>query len=376
MATASFPIGTPPDVVRKASDILDCVKDRQRLERRRLTTPEWFVCGLRVCGEDVPDGPQSVIRSGLSNASVEAAFTGQINQFFADSFGQVKNSLDGILTSRNVANFLPAIAISQYQSGRLQPQGKEPASQFYFGLKGENWGIARFTTQWAIGEMDLYNSPSVDLAGFATKEVARAAARLLPDLCYSLLLSNPLMTGDGLPLFHATHGNYGVGVGSALQAAGVDTPDALDTGLAAVGKQVLTDGDGLPIHVNLAPQFLICAPAAYGPARRLVRRLLIEDGQDIAVRMESRLSSVGVCDPKSGNVYAGTDGAWLLASPAEQAASIIVGGLEGQGVEPVLRVTPMGGGGTGGRWGLECDCKLDIGAVAVDHRGLYFAAGQ
>jgi hypothetical protein len=199
----------------------------------------------------------------------------------------------------------------------------------------------------------------------------------LPDLCYALLLSNPTMVADGLPLFDAGHSNYATGSGSALQSAGVDAPDALDGALAAIGKQVMVDNSSLPIHVGLVPKFLICAPGAYGPARRLARRLRLEDGADLEIRMESRLSSLGTVDPQSGNLFSAGDTSWLLASPAKLAASLVVGGLEGQGVEPVIRTWQLGGPGEyAGMWGVGVDVKLDLAAVAVDWKSLYFSAGQ
>ncbi len=373
----TFPADTPQDVVRKATDILAVTRSEQLHRGRPLSVREWFGTALKVCNVELPDSPQEVIRSGLSNANTAAAFTGQVNQFFVDSFREVKNTLLDILSYQDIESFIPGIVLTQYQSGRLEPQGKDPASHFYFGLKGENWGLSRFSTRFVICEEDLVSSVSVDLASVATKEVARAAARTLPDLCYALLLSNPKMVADGLPLFDAGHSNYATGSGSALQASGVDAPDVLDTALAAIGKQVMTDNSGLPIHIGLAPKVLICAPGAYGPGRRFARRLRLQDGADLEVRMESRLSSLGTVDPQTGVLFCGGDGAWLLASPGKLAASLVVGGLQGQGVEPVIRTWALGGPGEyAGMWGVGVDVKLDLAAVAVDWKSLYFSAGQ
>ena len=211
----------------------------------------------------------------------------------------------------------------------------------------------------------------------ATNEVGRAAKRTVCDLLWALLLSNPTLA-DGNALFSSEHGNYATGGGSALQSAGVDVPDALDAGMSGIGSQVLTDQNGLPIHVGLTPRVLVASPAAYGPARRLARRLMLNDGADLQVRMESRLSSIGVLDPLSGNTYSAGNNAWLLAAPARAAASIIVGTLEGETLEPSPRVTPMGGaaGPYAGMWGFNIDLKLDCGAVVTNGKPLYFAAGQ
>ena len=322
-------------------------------------------------------------------AVVDAALTGEINQNFIDSFRAVPNTLDGILTYQDLENFLGATLISQWQTGRLEPTAKKEASQFYFALSGTSWGLARYGGQFSLDETDLYNSVSVDLAAVTVKEAAKAAARLLPDLVYSLLLLNPTVMADGLPLFSAQHNNYATGPSSSLlyqaftvSGSGsdtiVDTPGALSAALAVIGSQTMTDQDGRPVHLGLSPTILVCSPAVYSAGRQMARLLRNEDGRDLEVRMESRLSSSGVVDPATGNlVSSGSNLSWLLASPGKLAASIVVGGLTGEGLEPAVRVTDLAGPGPyAGMWGKNIDVKLDLAAAVIDFRSLYFGLGQ
>jgi hypothetical protein len=65
---------------------------------------------------------------------------------------------------------------------------------------------------------------------------------------------------------------------------------------------------------------------------------------------------------------------WLLsARPGEgNAQTIIVAYLRGTGRAPMLRSKVLDSGGT---WGLNIDCKLDIGVKAADWPCLYKSKG-
>ncbi len=266
---------------------------------------------------------------------------------------------------------MPQLAISQYEAGRLHKQGTGAAENIYMGLGGQPWAIERYTAMAEIREEDLINSPTVSLQLAASREMGRAAKRAILDLCWSLILSNPLMGADGLPCFDPSHGNYATGGGSALGET------ALDAGFEALGSQVFLDDEGLPIHVNGRGQILVTAPKVYGLGRRLARHLQLGDAGDLQVRSESRLSTIGIVNPKDENIIVSpSDSAWLLAVPAKTITSLVVGAMDGN-LEPQIRVNFFGENGSPpiGRWGVTIDCKVDVGAVLVNHRGLYFGAG-
>jgi hypothetical protein len=356
----------------RASDIISVVRTQELKGGKPLSTQDFFASALKTIGRDVPDDAREVVRTALSSASVTVAFSNQVNLLFQDAYSKTPNTLEEITTIQNVENFLPATAISQWQSGRLTLGGKNQADSFYFGLAGQSWGIARFTTTFTIDEQDISNAPQVPLFSIATKAVATAAKRCVSDLLWALILSNPVMS-DGNALFSTAHGNY-LASGSQLTQNEPEAMQVLDAGLNAVGSQILSDDRGFPINIGLTPTKLICSPACFGAGRRLARRMKLDDANDISVSMESRLSS-GVVNPKDDAVYSAAAGSWLLAVPASVTPSIILGGLDGQ-VEPTLRMFPLGGPGSPGQWGMQCDCKLDIGAVLTDFRPLYFGSGN
>lgn len=116
---------------------------------------------------------------------------------------------------------------------------------------------------------------------------------------YSLLLGNPTLEADNVALFHATHSNYATGGGSALTAT------TLDTAIGAVGLQHLTDDEGDPIHANLQAKYLMVPPQLVGAGRRAVRNMLCDDDA-FEIRQESRLSALGVVNPKTDTIATGS----------------------------------------------------------------------
>lgn len=111
-------------------------------------------------------------------------------------------------------------------------------------------------------------------------------------------------------------------------------------------------------------------PDLVGPARRAVRNMICDDGGDLKVRQESRLSVIGVVDPHSGTTYTGSATNWLLCSKSSSRPSVVVAGLDGPPT-PKFRSFKL----DRGQFGFGWDVLLDIAAAFVDYRGVYFAVG-
>jgi hypothetical protein len=274
-------------------------------------------------------------------------------------------------------NFLPQHAYGVYEAARLTWTAKAPAEHATFGLmSAENWQIRRFTAQLVVDEQDLVDGSPIGLKLRLFEALGQAAARVVPDMVFSLLLQNPMLTADNNALFSAPHNNYATGSGSALGDA------SIDAGSAAIGNQVAPDGRGDAVHLNLSGRYLITPPQLYGPARRSARLRQMMSSGDLIVRSESRLGPQGVVDPVSDTVIAGSATNWLMVAPADQAPSILVGALDGSTDEngkiaPTIRQSALGpSAGSPGQWGLCLDVLLDLGVSALDWRGIYFSAGQ
>ncbi len=245
---------------------------------------------------------------------------------------------------------------------RLLPRGAR-AEEADLGFLSNSVRAARFAVAKTLDEQDMRDGAEIGLTLAIFDELGRSAASLRPDLVYSTLLDGNTLAGDGVALFHADHGNLATGGGSALAS------DTLDTAMAAVEAQTLADDQGDALPAGVPARYLLVPPALHGNARRLVRNMALGDGADLIVRSEPRVS-VGVVDPVTDELVAGSATAWYVAGPEEVRPCILLAALDCK-TEPTIRTSEL----SQGRWGAQFDVHLDLGCVALDWRPLYKAAG-
>ena len=123
-----------------------------------------------------------------------------------------------------------------------------------FSEQGETIQLATYGKLFAISRQSIIND---DLSAFTRipSAMGRAASRVVGDLAYGALTSNPVM-GDGIVLFHASHSNLnesGAG-GTPLtnDAAGVAALSAMDVAMA-----LQTDSSSSATGLNIEPSFLL-----------------------------------------------------------------------------------------------------------------------
>jgi len=123
-----------------------------------------------------------------------------------------------------------------------------------FTEQGETIQLATYGKLFAISRQAIIND---DLGAFTRipSAMGRAASRVVGDLAYGALTSNPVM-GDGIALFDAAHNNLnesGAG-GTPLtnDATGVQALSDMDV---AMGLQ--TDASGSAVGLNITPSFLL-----------------------------------------------------------------------------------------------------------------------
>lgn len=184
-----------------------------------------------------------------------------------------------------------------------------------------------------------------------------SSSRLENRLVYSQLTANPVM-GDGKTLFHADHGNLGLGAPSALQLS------AMKTGRTAMRKQKGLANEEL----NLAPNFLIVPATLEQDAYQLTSSNYVPAKQSDVneFRTGGRTAVEPIVEPILDGV---SETGWYMASSNSQIDTVeycYLDGAEG----PVIET----------QQGFEIDgvtfkCRLDFAAKAVDHRGLYKGNG-
>lgn len=308
---------------------------------------------------------KDAFRAAVSNPDVSAAFGTVAGTIIVTAFTAAPRNSEGWTRRVPVLNFRDQTAVTVDGAGGLtrHVRGNE-ANHFEVSMTGTNHSIRRETTMLTIDEQTA-ESDEWGAVDAMFQQAGRAAAAKSEDVVFNLMLKNPTLADTGA-LFNSTavttdggHANLGTG---ALDAA------ALAAARAAIGSQILTDqADDPTNHLNLVGSQLLVPPSLEDTAIALAYARKLGNGRDIEVRSESRLSSTGVIDPDSEVVRTGTNTNWMLAANADAWPCILVGGP----FEPKVRQYALGQG----QWGLGIDVVLDIGAVVVDFRGLYWSTG-
>lgn len=172
----------------------------------------------------------------------------------------------------------------------------------------------------------------------------RKAADLESDLVYNVLLSNPTM-GDGQPLFSTAAGNL-ASSGSAITVTSVGAAET------AMLQQKNDEGGAMTIR----PEYLIVGPLQKVAAQAFLTAVAAGKTADV--------------NPYPGNLVLVvepriTGYQWFLASSPDAFDTIVLAHLDGQ--EELFTETRVGFDVDG----VEEKARLDVGAAAIDRRGLY-----
>jgi len=320
-------------------------------------------------GKEVPHSRQDLIRAAVSGGSLTNIFTTNINTMVLASYGEAPDTTAPWTSTVDVADFKTNERPRLVKGGSLArlPRGGE-ADHMNRSDVGESYKIARYAGQVVISEQDIIDDAFNAFADIP-REMGLAASRLRPDLVYAILLANPTLTATARALFNTTDGN--LGSTSALAA---------DKLRAAVAAMMLVTENG--VNLNLMPTHLLIPPSLKHLAYELTNssQILIARGGTTDTTVERGSSNAlladglipvadarlenGVVDPASGTTYSGSSTSWFLA--CAQAHTIEVAYLRGTGRAPQVRNFTL----SEGRWGMGWDIAMDIGAKAMDWRGL------
>jgi hypothetical protein len=335
--------GEKPGVQERLREFSVCDLIREWLRLKRLPAP----------------ASPAALRAAVSGGDVNDLFEAGVGAAILRGFESEPDHVSAWTTRLTVPNYKSVETFVLTEQGTLArvPRG-EPPKHLDLVLSGESWKIARYGAQLVIDEQDMLDDRRLQVVMLASRQMGAAARRVVKDLVFSTLLANPELA-DSATLFHADHANSD---SNALSEA------ALETGIAALASQTFTDRHGRPVHVNDWPAALLVPPDLAGEARKLVRAMTLEDGQDIRIIADSRLSATGVFDPAANELRTGSATNWFLAGKPGAFPSIVVGYLDGRS-EPRVTSQPLPPGR--GQWGLRIMVDLSVGVQAVGYRGLY-----
>lgn len=324
---------------------------------------------LRIEGRAVPHNRSEMIRAAFSSSTLTNVFTTNVNAVLLSSYMEAGDTTESWTTTTDVADFKtqerPRVDVGPGLS--KLPRGGE-ADHAEYADSAESYRIARYAKQFVVDEQDMIDDRLGALSDIPQR-FGMAAARLRPDLVYSILLGNPTLSATSRALFNTTDGN--LGSTSALAA------DKLKVAIAAM--QNIRENS---VNLNLVPTHLIVPPSLRFTAKELVSSaeiiiarggttdLTLERGsrnviadENLQIVSDSRLEN-GVVDPDTGTTHSGSATSWYLASTL--AHTIEVAYLRGTGRAPRVRSGQL----DRGQYGMWWDVSLDIGAKALDWKGL------
>jgi len=300
---------------------------------------------MRAGAHTTSDFPN--ILEDVANKTLRAAYAAA-PQTFAPITRRVSVA-DFKNVNRNQLGEFPALAKvnehGEFTSGTIG-EGKET---YRVGTYGRIFGITR---QAIVND---------DLNAFArlVQQAAQSARNLESDLVWYQILKNANM-GDGNALFSSDHANIS-------GSAGAIDVTTLGVGRAKLRKQTGLDG---VTFLNLSARYLIVPPDIENVADQYVTVVTPAQGSQVnpfagrlTVIAEPRLAGGVTID---GDTAAGSATVWYMAASLDQNIDILeLALLEGQD-GPVVETMPG--------WridGVEWKCRHDVGAKAIDHRGLF-----
>lgn len=326
---------------------------------------------IRLSGQRLPHTREEQIRAAVSTGALSSIFSTVVNVQLMQSYLETEDSTVGWVRETDVPDFKTNTRVLLGRSADLKhlPRGAT-ADHTTRGAVQEEYKVFSYANQFRIDRQDIIDD-RMNALQTMPMEMGAAARRLRPELVYYILLANAALGADSVALFHtATHGN--LGTGNALTAS------TLQVGLTAMAKQ-RQDGKNLNLQAKflLVPQDLqFTAAILLKSAERVISASsggtfnpLIN--LNIDLRSDNRLGVAGVTDPITGTAQVGTATNWFLIASPSQAPTVEVGYLAGTGRVPLIRSFTL----DKGAYGIGWDIVFDIGAKALDFRGMFKATG-
>lgn len=186
-----------------------------------------------------------------------------------------------------------------------------------------------------------------------------SAADLESDIVYAIVTANANMA-DGVPLFHATHGNLGTAAALA---------NALNPAVAnpvAEMRMMMTLQRGIEgRYITVRPRYLIVPPDLEETALKVTNATVLP-----AKNVDVNVVGVTLTPIVEPRLHDASTTAWFGAAEPATVDTVEYAYLEGH--EAVFTETRAGFDVDG----VQVKCRHVFGAKAIDHRGLFKNAGQ
>ena len=298
-------------------------------------------------------GTELVTRTGAVTTDFPSILGEIINKSLRRQYLLAERTYQKFTTRTNATDFKPMTraALGDAPKLKLVTEGGEITSGQTKDEK-EVYAIEAYGRRIGLDWRALVND---DLNAFGRLPImmANQVAQLQSDVIYAILNDNPNM-GDGVALFHSTHGNL------AGTAATID-----DTSLALAKKAMREQksmGDALEAgsFLNLQPKFLIVGPAREHAAVKILNYAISPDSTSNVNIWQGSMEVI--VDARI------TDNRWFLAADPGLIDTIEYAFLNGREFWTDME---QDFNTSGWSWKIE----TAFGAKALDYRGLYKNAG-
>lgn len=347
------------------SDIADAAREYRGFSLMDMAREALDVRGVRTRGmsRDEIAGAALAQRSGGygSTSDFPIILGNVVNTTLRAGYEAAGQTFRPIVREASAADF-KAVNRAQLGEGPAFDKVNESGEYKRAGLAEgkESYKIATFGKIIAITRQVIIND-DMNAFGRIPQLMGGAAAQLESDLVWAQILGNPTM-GDGTALFHADHKNLPTAAAFAIAPLGLAK--------ALMAKQVGLDGKTV---LNLRPQFLI-VPVDLETKAEQELKLLVNVTDTAKAATASMRSLTIISEPRLDNGIkkgaatatdiAGSSTAWYLAASPAQIDTVEIAYLEGN--RGVYTESRQGFDVDG----LEVKARLDVGAKALDHRGL------
>jgi signal peptide peptidase SppA len=337
--------------------------DDPQNEFRGLTLVEMARASLQQAGVvGLPGDKRTVVGMSITHGSSDFPYLLQstAERSLVRGYTEMPETFEAWTNEGSVSDFKP---ISRASISEFSPllEVKENGEYKYgtFNSAAESMQIATYGRMFSISRQAIIND---DLRAFADtpRKMGKAARRLIGDLAYMILTSNPVMS-DGVTLFHAaTHKNL-ANPASALSLASIG---ALRTAMALQTDPTTPD----PRALGIRPRYLVVPVGMEDAARALLESQYNPEATNKlqAPNPARNWNLVVVSDPRldasSGTAF------YLIADPSIY-DTVEVAYLDGNKT-PYLEQKQG--------WsvdGVEYKVRIDVGAKAIDWRTLAKNAG-
>lgn len=350
---------------------------------RNLSTAEYCKEALRAIGERAPRGDADAVRSylvacrrqkilsGRSFASamdLDSVFTSTFEAELVGTYEEAPDTTSGWVSETDVPNYKTNERPRMSNLSHLKKVGEGgKAGSATTEDTVEEYKVFRYAEDAVFDEIAMIN----DRLGALTtipRLLARAAARVRPDLVYYILGNGESAGLAAGALFASIHTG---GQGNLLSSSALSNT-TIQTAIETMMKQTEAV-KGETVILNIMPTHLVCPVALrFAAMRELNSAFLVGDDESgnanvvqgaLVPVADARLDH-GVKDPDTGLSSTGDAAAWYLVGAGHP--TIEVGYVRGTGRVPSVRSTIL----DKGQWGIHWDVAHSVGAKALDFRAL------